>query len=366
MSKQNNYLFQKRNTDNQLETNLESVKSKEESVKPKETEKIIITANNNKTEDTREWKSEKDSETSISNNKSSQKDISHEVEPTNTSNSQENIENNDIERGKDVTLQNQEISPEKNFTPSSTEKDISHDKRANHSKISGNRKSVIIWGGSMTKLLNGWEMAKKIQSNCKIYVKTFSGATVSCMEDYMKPSLRNPPDHFILHVGTNDLSSEKCSMEIAKSIINLACRLKNEIHDVSVSTIILRTDNKKLNEKGMEVNLHLKELSKEKNIFLIDNSRKIKAQHLNKGKLHLTKYGSRILSNNFVNEISKVLHWQIDRGNSNANVEECNFKDDLTAKKYNECNITLKTIRSDNTNKLIFAHLNINSIRNKF
>ena len=28
--------------------------------------------------------------------------------------------------------------------------------------------------------------------------------------------------------------------------------------------------------------------------------------------------------------------------------------------------ITLKTIRSDNTNKLIFAHLNINPIRNKF
>ena len=167
---------------------------------------------------------------------------------------------------------------------------------------------MIVLGDSMTKLLDSWGMAKRIQSRCKICVKTFSGATVSCMEDYMKPSLRNPPDHFILHVGTNDLSSEKCSMEIAKSIINLACRLKNEIHDVSVSTIILRTDDKKLNEKGMEVNLHLKELSKEKNIFLIDNSRKIKAQHLNKGKLHLTKYGSRILSNNFVNEISKVLH----------------------------------------------------------
>ena len=113
----------------------------------------------------------------------------------------------------------------------------------------------------MAKLLNGWEMAKKIQSNCKIYVKTFSGATVSCMEDYMKPSLRNPPDHFILHVGTNDLLSEKSSMEIAVSIINLACRFKNEIHDVSVSTAILRTDDKKLNKKGMEVNLHLKELS---------------------------------------------------------------------------------------------------------
>ena len=142
----------------------------------------------------------------------------------------------------------------------------------------------------MTKFLNSWEMANKIQSNCKIYLKTFSGATVSCMEDYMKSSLRNSPDHFILCVGTNDLSSEKCSMEIAKSLINLVCWLQNEIHDVRFSIIILRTDDKKLNEKGMEVNLHLKELSKEKNIFLIDNSRKIKAKHLNKGKLHLTKW----------------------------------------------------------------------------
>ena len=110
-------------------------------------------------------------------------------------------------------------------------------------------------------------MAKRIQSNCKIYVKTFSGATVSCMGDYMKPSLGNPPDHFMLHVRMNDLSSGKSSMEMGESIINLECRLKNEMHDVSVSTIILETDDKKLNKKEMEVNLYLKEISHEKNIF---------------------------------------------------------------------------------------------------
>ena len=34
-----------------------------------------------------------------------------------------------------------------------------------------------------------------------------------------------------------------------------------------------------------------------------------------------------------------------------------NFKDDLTAKKYDECNITLEIIRSDNANKLCsFKH----------
>ena len=59
---------------------------------------------------------------------------------------------------------------------------------ANNSKRLGNKKSVIILSGSMTKLLDGWAMAKRIQFNCKIYVKTFSGTTVLCMEDYMKPS----------------------------------------------------------------------------------------------------------------------------------------------------------------------------------
>ena len=159
---------------------------------------------------------------------------------------------------------------------------------------------------------------------------------------------------------------KKSSTEIAESVINLACRLLNKIYDISVSAIILRTDNKKLNERGWRVNLHLKKLSKENKIFLTDNSRKIKTHHLNKRKLHLTKYGSRVLSDNFVNEIYKFPYWQIDIANLNANVEECTFKADLTVKKYDGCNVALKTISSDNVNKLIFAHSNISSIRNEF
>ena len=34
--------------------------------------------------------------------------------------------------------------------------------------------------------------------------------------------------------------------------------------------------------------------------------------------------------------------------------------------KVSDCKNTLKSLRKDNLNKLIFAHLNINSIRNKF
>ena len=93
---------------------------------------------------------------------------------------------------------------------------------ANKSKSS--RKSVVILGDSMTKSLNGYEMAKKTNTNCKIYVKSFSGATTADMEDYMKPSVRKSPDHFILHVGTNDLSANKSPLQTANEIINLACK----------------------------------------------------------------------------------------------------------------------------------------------
>ena len=138
----------------------------------------------------------------------------------------------------------------------------------------------------MLKHLNGWEMLKKVKSDCKIFIKHFSGATTNCMEDNMNPYLRKDPNHIILHVGTNDLILDKTSQDITTSIVNLACSMKGENCDVSISNIILRTDNKKFSQKGQEVNTHLKDMCKEKNIFLIDNTNKIKGQHLNKGKLH--------------------------------------------------------------------------------
>ena len=39
-----------------------------------------------------------------------------------------------------------------------------------------NEKSIFVIGDSMVKHLNGWEMSKKFNANCKVFVKTFSGA----------------------------------------------------------------------------------------------------------------------------------------------------------------------------------------------
>ena len=106
-------------------------------------------------------------------------------------------------------------------------------------------------------------------------------------------------------IVTNDLNSNQTSEVIAKEIVDLATSLKNNQHDVSVSNIILRTDNSKLNAKRCEVNRILSQLCQERNMYLIDHSKKI---YFNKGKLHLNKNGSNILSRTFVNEISRVFN----------------------------------------------------------
>ena len=160
----------------------------------------------------------------------------------------------------------------------------------------------------MIKHVNGWEISRKLQGNCKVYVKHFSGAKTKCMKDYINPSQRENSDHYILHVGANDLCLDRSPELIAKSIIDLALTLKNESHDVSVSNIIVRNDSDTLNKKGCEVNAVLIEMCREKNIYLIDNSKKVKPQHINKGKLHLNQKGSRLLSDMFFKEISRVFN----------------------------------------------------------
>ena len=117
------------------------------------------------------------------------------------------------------------------------------------------------------------------------------------MVDHVKPIIPDKPDHIIFHVGTNGIPSDEDAGDIAKSIADLAISAKSPTCDVSISNILTRKD--KHQHKAQIVNNHLKEICTNKNINLIDHSKNIKHQHLNKSKLHLTKRGTNILSITF-------------------------------------------------------------------
>ena len=56
------------------------------------------------------------------------------------------------------------------------------DKNKKDQNRNNEMKSVLIIGGRMMKYLNVWDMFKKVyKSECKIYIKSFSGGKTSCM-----------------------------------------------------------------------------------------------------------------------------------------------------------------------------------------
>ena len=90
------------------------------------------------------------------------------------------------------------------------------------------------------------------------------------MHDHAKPTIREiNPEHIILHVGTNDLKSEKTASQIANSMIELANSLKNKTNSIHVSLIVPRNDN--LNNKVNEVNSRLTNMCIQRNIMELSN-----------------------------------------------------------------------------------------------
>ena len=128
------------------------------------------------------------------------------------------------------------------------------------------------------------------------------------MQDYVKPTLWENPDQTIAYVGTNDLASNKRPEKISESIIGVATSLKSDTCDILVSSITVRND--RYRKKVAEVNIVLKELCKEKNLYYINHDKKVTVKHLNGSKLHLNKKGTSILSNTFVESISNAMQWR--------------------------------------------------------
>ena len=127
-------------------------------------------------------------------------------------------------------------------------------------------KKVILLGDSIIKHVRRYDLSHSLES-CTVHVKNVLGAWVKCLQDYVKHSLRENPHHLIIHVGTNDISTDQRPEQIAKTIFGLVLSVKSNSRDVTLSDITFRNDGHQ--QKVVETNWHLKELCKERNIFLI-------------------------------------------------------------------------------------------------
>ena len=98
----------------------------------------------------------------------------------------------------------------------------------------------------------------------------------------------------------------------------------------------------------------------------IDHSNSINTRHLNGSKLHLNIKGTKILFSNFVEDISNILLWHsIIHSLSDSNC--VHMIDEYKVEPINMKGIeNLKAIWPRNLNRIVVAHLDKNSLRNKF
>ena len=104
----------------------------------------------------------------------------------------------------------------------------------------------------MVKDIYGWELSDNYE---KVVVKQFKGSTTKDTMTYIKPPLKRNPDHFIIHIGTNDSRFDQDRETIVRNVVEVANNSKTDIKKVLISSIVFRPDN--INGKVRQVNIVL-------------------------------------------------------------------------------------------------------------
>ena len=156
----------------------------------------------------------------------------------------------------------------------------------------------MIVGDSMVNGIDEKRLSKK-HGNVKVF--HFSGARIEDTNQYIIPIIKKQPDYLILHVGTNDATTNT-SKKIVDDLLILKSNISKQLPScrIVLSKPIIRHDDGKANLTIRNVNKHLSALQSE----CIENDN-ISSQHLGRKGLHLNPKGKGRLALNFMKQIRK-------------------------------------------------------------
>lgn len=168
------------------------------------------------------------------------------------------------------------------------------------------RKAIYIVGDSMIKELKGYELAKSIGHKRAVKVRSHPSAQIRCLADHIQPIIRNnDTEHVLLHIGTNDLKTEKTPVQICHDIMHLTSLIRDKGIKVSISGIIQRNDS--LNNKVLLVNDSLKKICESVGVTYINNGNIRPDLHLNASRIHLNRRGNNIYISNIRKFLNKLI-----------------------------------------------------------
>ena len=179
--------------------------------------------------------------------------------------------------------------------------------RENESVTQKSKSAVHTWRKGTT-LIVGDSMLGGVKEGLigprgNMKVRSFPGATLDDMVDYLRPLLRKKPDRVLLHAATNDAINHNAN-DIIQKILDVKAFIENEVKGctVIISSPINRLDNQKCATVIRNVNAQLKNIG---NINLMANDN-ITTKHLGIKKLHLNMSGTKLLVTNILTKLRSI------------------------------------------------------------
>ena len=148
-------------------------------------------------------------------------------------------------------------------------------------------------------VVNGIDEKRLSKKHGNVEVFHFSRARIEDINQYIIPIIKKEPDYLILHVRTNDATTNT-SKKIVEDLLILKSSISKQLPSCRIVLSIIRHDDGKANLTIRNVNKHLSALQSE----CIDNDN-ISSQHLGRKGLHLNPKGKGRLALNFMKQIRK-------------------------------------------------------------
>ena len=146
----------------------------------------------------------------------------------------------------------------------------------------------------MLQRLDVNRVRRSIDSNKRVNIRTFSGATIEDMKHYVEPTLKRNPKEIIIHAGTNNIPWDRPE-EIVSKLNDLGQHIEcNSKCRVIIPSLVTRS-NDNLNTKITTTNNLLANLCS-KNNWLFINHINISKSHLNASGHHLNTRGTFTLA----------------------------------------------------------------------
>ena len=154
------------------------------------------------------------------------------------------------------------------------------------------KNTTLIVGDSM---ISGIDQQRLSVKRRMVKVRSFPGATINDICDYIKSLLKEAPDKVILHVGTNDAPNSTSGAIL--DMLSLKSFIEKTLPQskVCISNVVKRTDNGKATLTVNKVDEHLSALQ----LDIVDNSN-INVTGPNRGELHLNETGTGKLAVNSI------------------------------------------------------------------